>query len=123
MTGAFLVSADFDNIRRSILHASDMGMLRPIDVGFGALQDFMSPSNLVTSSRREGPGAEADATCGYGELDTTHAPCNAGPPGVGAKFTAIWNSGTACAALCFLVGGSSNSLMFGGQDFVARPRC
>ena len=96
-----------------------MGILRPNGPRLGALDDLVSPSKLVTSPRHKGPGAEADTTCGSGELDTMHAPCNANPPSVGARFTAMWNSGASCAALCFLVGRSSNCLMFGGQVFVA----
>src|ERR1700677_2745530 len=98
-----------------------MYTLRPTGRGSGALQDAILPSK-VSSSGRKGPGAEVDPTCRNGEFDTTHAPCNAGPPGMGAKFTAIWNSGTGTAALVFFVGGLSNFLMFGRQVFVARPR-
>ena len=48
-----------------------------------------------------------------------HAPCNADPPSVGPRFTAMWNSSAGCAALHFLVGGSSNCLMFSRQVFIA----
>ena len=120
--GALLVSAASDNICRSILQALVTGILRPNGPRSGALDNLVPPSKLVISPRRKGPGAEADATCGSGELDTTHAPCNADPPSVGARFTAIWNSGAGCATLGFLVGGSSNRLAFGGQVFVASLR-
>ena len=120
--GAVLVSAASDNIFMSNLQAFHTGILRPNGPRSSVLVDSMVPSEPVTSSRSKGPGVEADATCGSEELDTTRSPCNADPPGVGANFTAIWNSGAGCAALCFLVGGSSNILMFGGQVFVASLR-
>ena len=115
---AFLVSAASDNICMSNLQALHMHILQPNGPRSSVLDNSMVPYKLVISSRCKGPGVEANTTCGSKELDTTHTPCNTDPPGMGAKFTAIGNSGASCAASCFLVGGLSNNLMFGRQVFI-----